>query len=108
MRIRNLFVAAAIVCAAITANAEERFERTFSRTLTYHGGRIEVDHSFGSIKLRGAAGSQVSVRAEIRASDSDFGREIKVTVSEVGNGIVIRTEYPDRHFTIRNGNFSYS
>ena len=40
MRAAKLAIAIAVALIAISAPAEDRFEKTFSRTLTYRGGRV--------------------------------------------------------------------
>lgn len=107
MRIRKLLALAAIVFAASALAASDRYERTVSKTLTLHGGRVTVDHKFGAVKIHTTAGSEVNVRATIRASDADFGKQISVTATEGGGGVEIRTSYPESHIHIF-GEFSYS
>lgn len=109
MQLRKPLIVTAMLFIAGALHADDRFEKTFSRTLTFRSGRVTIDHRFGSVKVRGASGNQVNVRAEIRASDADFGKQISVTAAENAGGIEIRTSYPDRHehFSF-HGNFSYS
>src|SRR5436309_442588 len=104
-RIDKIFIAALLLIAA-PAFCVERFERTFSRTQTYHGGRISIDHSMGAVSVRPGTGNDVIVRAQIRASDAEIGKAITVSVStSSANGITIRTEYPEMH--LHFGNISY-
>ncbi len=107
MGIRNLLAAAAIVFATSALHAADRYERTVNRTLTLHGGRVTVDHQFGAIKLHTTTGSEVNVRATIRASDADFGKEISLSATEGAGGVEIRTSYPEQHMHI-SGEASYS
>ncbi len=109
MRTPKILALAAIIVAATALHADDRFEKTFSRTLTFHGGRVTIDHRFGAARVRAVGGNQVSVRAVIRASDADFGKQISVTAVEGSGGIEIRTSYPERkyHFSF-NGESSYS
>jgi hypothetical protein len=108
MQVHKTLAVAAIAIAAASLHADDRFERTFSRTLTFRGGRVTVDHKFGSLKLRAVPGSEVSVRGTIRASDADYGRQIQIVVAEVAGGIEVRTNYPERHMRIFNGSSSQS
>jgi putative adhesin len=85
---------------------ENRFEKSFSRTFTYRGGKVSVDHSFGGVTIDTGGGSEVSVRATIRSSDPDFAKLIQIVAAEEGNGVTVRTEYPE-HLQ-RHNNFSYS
>src|SRR5436305_4495159 len=98
LRINKAFIAALLLLAA-PALCADRYERTFSRTQTYQGGRISIDHSMGPVTVRAGSGNEVRVHALIRASDSNIGKDINVIVSpSSANGITIRTEDPDMHF----------
>ena len=80
--------AARIAAPALYA---DRYERTFSRTQTYQGGRISIDHSMGAVTVRAGSGNDVHVHALIRASDSEIGKDISVTVSpSSASGITIQ------------------
>src|SRR5688500_11572609 len=83
---------------------EERYEQTINRDMAYRGGTLTIDHRMGSLTLRTHAGNTVSLRAVIRSSDAEIGRQIKVHVSE--DHSTIRTEFP-RIINYR-GNLSYS
>ncbi len=108
MQLRRLMALAAIVFAAAALQASDHYERTFSKTLTLRAGRVTVDHKFGAIRIHSTPGSEVNVRASIRASDADFGKQIGITVTEGGGGVEIRTSYPEGpHFHLF-GEFSYS
>jgi hypothetical protein len=96
------------IATATTLHADDRYERKIAKTMTWRGGRISVDHSFGNITLRTHEGSGVTFNATIRANDSDFGSKIQVITSETANGISIRTEYPSGHHEWTDGNGSYS
>ena len=98
MQIRKILAVAAVVCAAAALHADDRFDKTLSRTVTYHGGGVTIDHRYGSVRVRAVHDNEVSVRAVIRASDADFGKQINVTVSESSGGVEVRTSYPDRSF----------
>ena len=93
LRINKTLIAALLTCAFLAAPAlyADRFERTFSRTQTYRGGRISIDHSMGPVTVHAGTGTEVHVRALIRASDSEIGKDINVIVSpSSANGITIR------------------
>ena len=107
MGIHKLLAAATIVFAASALYAADRYERTISRTLTLHGGRVTVDHKFGAIKIHTTTGSEVNVRATVRASDADFGKQISLSATEGAGGVEIRTSYPEQHAHFF-GDFSYS
>lgn len=95
-----------VLCAtAVFAGDEDRFELNYAKTFTYRGGRVTVDHGFGSVSVSAGSGNEVTIRATIRASDPEFGKQIRIITSE-SNGITVKTEYPNRYS--RRGNFSYS
>src|SRR3954453_18034315 len=102
LRINKTLIAALLTVASFLAAPAlyaDRFERTFSRTQTYEGGRISIDHSMGPVTVRAGSGNEVRVHALIRASDSEIGKDINVIVSNASaNGITIRTDYPEMHF----------
>lgn len=105
-RINRIQITAALLALAATALvADERHSRTVERTLTHKGGGISIDHSFGSIVVRGESGSDVKVRARIRSSDDEFAKGISVHTSSGPNGVVIRTDYPPKN---RMKNLSFS
>src|SRR3954469_720499 len=98
LRINKLVIITLLLLTAPALYAD-RYERTFSRTQTYQGGRISIDHSMGPVTVHAGSGNDVRVHALIRASDSEIGKDINVTVSSSSaNGIAIRTDYPDMHF----------
>src|SRR5947208_2207108 len=105
LRTSKTLIAALLLLIAPALYAD-RYERTFSRTQTYQGGRVSIDHSMGPVTVHAGSGNAVRVHALIRASDSDIGKDINVTVSTAAaSGITIRTEYPEMHF---HGSISYS
>jgi putative adhesin len=107
LRINKTWRAALVLalCAAALHADENRFEKSFSRTFAYRGGKVSVDHSFGGVAID-TGGSEVSVRATIRSSDPEFAKLIQIIAAEDGNGVTVRTEYPERN--VRQGHFSYS
>ncbi len=101
----NEWMAVALLCAA-SAHAADTFEKTFSRTLPFSGGRVSIDHSFGRVEVRTTSGDDVTVRASIRASDAELGKQIQVIASKEPGGISVRTLYPEVHW--HGGSISYS
>src|SRR5436190_834211 len=107
-RISKLIFIIALVAAPAFADRDDRYEQNVDRTMTYRGGRIAIDHSFGAIDLRTTSGDTITVHAKIRASDPDIGRQISVEVSPATSaGVTIRTHYPDIHFH-GSGSISYT
>ena len=91
-------LAIALLLASAPALADE-MEKTRSVTLDYQGGGVNIEHSFGSVTVRSNNSSRVSARLTVRSSDSEFGRQIRLGVSNGPGGITIRTIYPqgNRH-----------
>src|SRR5258708_8016783 len=112
LRISKLFAAALLGVMFIIAAPclyAERYEQTINRTLPFHGGRVSIDHSFGAVSVRAGSETDVRVHAVIRASDSDLGKEIRVTVTaSPTGGVAIKTEYPAMHFHGIHMSNSYS
>ncbi|HUP49346.1 MAG TPA: hypothetical protein VNA04_11205 [Thermoanaerobaculia bacterium] len=105
-RIGALLVAA-LVTGAAYAKDPGRFDQQFQRNLAYRGGPVIIDHRFGSVTVRTGSTSEVGVRATVRSSDSEFGRQIQIDTSAERNGVTIRTRYPERA-TRHSGKHSYS
>ena len=63
LRINRTLITALLLLAAapaLYADRYERYERTFSRTQTYEGGRISIDHSMGPDMLSAERGTRSS------------------------------------------------
>src|SRR2546423_14250131 len=88
---------AAALSPTPAARADDRFEKTFSRTLTYRGGRVSIENRFGAMSVRTGNGNNVSVRAIIRSSDAEIGRSINVETSDGPGGITVKTVVPEIH-----------
>ena len=107
-RISKLILIAALVAAPAFADRNDRYEQNVDRTMTYRGGRIVIDHSFGAIDLRTTNGDTITLHAKIRSSDPDIGRQISVDISPAtSSGVTIKTHYPDIHFH-GSGSISYN
>lgn len=105
-RISSWACAAFLVgCTALYAD-QGRFQLEYAKDFPFRGGRVTVEHSFGRVAIEAGSGSVVQVRATIRASDPEYGKQIRVVAEESGGGLSIRTEYPS-HF-IRLNHASYS
>ncbi|HKO01129.1 MAG TPA: hypothetical protein VJ032_05530, partial [Thermoanaerobaculia bacterium] len=110
MRIKFGAIAIALLIA-ISANADDRFVRVDTKTMTFKGGRVSIDHSFGDVSVRTHPGPQLSYKATVRASDPNFGQKIVISATESATGITIRTIYPDsngNHSSIRINGTTYS
>ena len=80
LRINKTLMAVLLLITAPALYAG-RFERTFSRTQTYQGGRVSIDHSMGAVTVHAGSGNDVRVHALIRSSDEEIGKDITVSVS---------------------------
>ncbi|HET8799483.1 MAG TPA: hypothetical protein VFO89_17485, partial [Thermoanaerobaculia bacterium] len=86
-RIRNARLPLALLLIALCATPllaagdDDRFELKFGKDVPLRGGRVTIDHGFGDLTLRTGSGSDVQVRAVIRASDPDIGRQIRITAA---------------------------
>src|ERR1700737_160398 len=104
LRIAKLAIAAALIALPAAA---DNYEQDVNRTLTYQGGRVEIDHRFGRVTLRAKKTDSVTVHGEIRASDPDLGRRIQIYISEAtAGGVLIRTDIPS--IRSHGGQMSYS
>lgn len=104
------FFAAALLHAALVSGEDRddsRFELRVAKELAYRGGKISVDHRFGGVTIRGGGNGTVSVRAFIRSSDPEFGKQIRVEATSTPSGVTIATIYPSGRWS-RNRDFSYS
>src|SRR5688572_8294848 len=109
-RVSLAILALLVLCFVMPAFAEDddesRFELKYSKDLSYSGGNVRIDHRFGDLNIRTHGSSKVSVRADIRSSDPDLGKQIRIIAQEEGGGVSIRTVFPEVH--IRHGHLSYS
>src|SRR5256884_2697039 len=94
-----LFTAKPITAAS---PAQEQVSKDFQQTVTLGAGQsVRVDHKFGSVRLHGEAGREVKISATIRAQASSreeaesFAQKIKIEVQQTGEGVRIKTIYPE-------------
>src|SRR3981189_2444990 len=86
-----------------TANSgQEQVSRDFHQTVALGAGQsVHVEHKFGSVSLHGEPGREVKISATIRAQASSheeaesFAQKIKIEVQQTGEGVRIKTIYPD-------------
>src|ERR1700680_1927590 len=83
-------------------SAQEQVSRDFHQTVTLGAGQsVRVEHKFGSVKLHGESGRDVKISATIRAQASSheeaesFAQKIKIEVQQTGEGVRIKTIYPE-------------
>jgi len=82
--------------------AQEQVSKDFQQTVTLGAGQsVRVDHKFGSVRLHGESGRDVKISATIRAQASSheeaesFAQKIKIEVQQTGEGVRIKTIYPE-------------
>src|SRR5580704_6894392 len=83
-------------------SAQEQVSRDFQKTLTLGAGQsVRVEHKFGEVRVHGEAGREVKISATIRAQASSkeeaesFVQKIQIEVQQTGEGVRIKTIYPD-------------
>src|SRR5580704_7265489 len=83
-------------------SSQEQVSRDFQQTVTLGAGQsVRLEHKFGSIKLHGEPGRNVKISATIRAQASSreeaesFAQKIKIEVQQTGEGVRIKTIYPE-------------
>jgi hypothetical protein len=81
---------------------QETATREFEKTLTLSAGQtFSLDHKFGDVHLHAENGREVRISATMRAQgDSQeeakrYVEQIRIDVSQDGQGIKVRTIYPD-------------
>src|SRR5216110_1456314 len=94
-----LFTAKPITAAS---PAQEQVSKDFQQTVTLGAGQsVRVDHKFGSVRLHCESGRDVKISATIRAQASSreeaesFAQKIKIEVQQTGEGVRIKTIYPE-------------
>ena len=90
-RISRYVAAGGLLLAAVAWGNEDRYENTIHANVTYHGGKVQIDHKFGRVEVRTTGGEEVTVRGTVRASDEEIGKEIHFAVSNSNAGVSIRT-----------------
>src|SRR5215212_607816 len=91
-RLAGLFLVLGVFLAA-TAQADDEYRRTDVKTLAFRGGKVTIDNKFGDVVLRTQSGSNVSMKATVRASSSELGQQIRIVATEGTAGVTIRTVF---------------
>ena len=110
--------AAAALPVLAGPSGQSRATKEFQQTLTLGSNQtVSVDHKYGEVRIHSEGGRDVRISATIRTqahsqeAASKFAEQVKIEVSQDGQGIKIRTVYPDDgsgFFKIRVGGPSYS
>src|SRR6266436_6752467 len=82
--------------------AQDQVSRDFQQTVTLGASQsVHIEHKFGSVRLHGESGRDVKISATIRAQASSheeaesFAQKIKIEVQQTGEGVRIKTIYPE-------------
>src|SRR5438132_2893368 len=95
LRIARAGVIVALCAMSARATDQYRYTKELHATLTYSGGRVTIEHSFGGLEVRTTSGREVTVRGTVRSSDPELGNEIHFSTSNSSGGVMIRTVYPE-------------
>ncbi|HYH05989.1 MAG TPA: DUF4097 family beta strand repeat-containing protein [Thermoanaerobaculia bacterium] len=98
LRLRSLCALLLLIALPVFAEDAEdsRFELKYGKNFNLvSGGRVTIDHGFGDLVIRTHEGNQVQVRANIRSSDDDIGKAIRIIAGESAGGVHVRTEFPE-------------
>jgi len=101
---------------AAPSPAQEQVSRDFQKTLSLgSGGGFSIENKFGEVRVHGESGRDVRINATIRVQagshdEADaYAQKVQIDVLQTGNGIFVRTVYPDEGRRWLHGrNTSYS
>src|SRR5580698_883209 len=102
--------------APAPAPAQEQVQPNFQKSLSLGaGGGFSIENKFGEVRIHGESSREVNINATIRvqAGSRDeaeaYAQKVQIDVLQTGNGIFVRTVYPDegRHW-LHGRNTSYS
>src|SRR5712692_3736467 len=110
-RVRGLrlpsWLAVVLLLVAVPALAGERWPqdevtRNFDKTLTLSASQsVRIEHKFGEVRVHGESGREVKISATIRAQASSreeaesFAQKIQIDVQQTGEGVRVKTIYPE-------------
>src|SRR6516162_1288185 len=102
----------ALVCAMFFAAAQgaaarnrgqEEVSRDFQKSVTLGAGQsVHIEHRFGEVRVHGESGREVKISATIRAQAGShdeaqsFADKIQIDVQQTGEGLRIKTIYPEQ------------
>lgn len=89
--------------SALAANPpQEQVTRDFQKTVTLGAGQaVQVENKFGQVRLHGTSGRDLKISATIRVQtgsrteSEDFAQKIRIEVDQGGQGVQVRTIYPE-------------
>src|ERR1700722_6624903 len=102
--------------AGAPSPAQEQVSRDFQKTLSLGaGGGFSIENKFGEVRVHGESGRDVKINATIRVQagsreEADaYAQKVQIDILQTGNGIFVRTVYPDDGRRLLHGrNTSYS
>ncbi|HYK39426.1 MAG TPA: hypothetical protein VEU98_05340, partial [Candidatus Eremiobacteraceae bacterium] len=97
-------------------NPEDQVQKSFEKTLPLTGNQgLSLDNRFGNVHVSGASGHDVKINATIhvqaksKEEAQEFADKIQIDVQQSGDGVHVRTIYPDEHgFRLQWKRASYS
>ena len=103
---RAVGLAVALLIGATTTkankNPEDQVQKSFEKTVTLSGTQgLSLDNRFGSVRVSGGSGHDVKITAAIRVQAKskedaqEFADKIQIDVQQSGDGVHVRTIYPD-------------
>lgn len=105
---RALAAGCLLLIAASGASAanspEDQVQRTFEKTFPLTGNQgLSLDNRFGNVHVTGGSGHDVKITANIRVQGKskedaqEFLDKIQIDVQQSGDGVHVKTVYPDDH-----------
>jgi hypothetical protein len=91
------------VTQAAPANAgQEQVSRDFQKTMPLGAGQsFQIENKFGEVRIHGESGREVKISATIRVQARSreeaetYAQKVQIDVQQVGDGVRVRTIYPD-------------
>jgi DUF4097 and DUF4098 domain-containing protein YvlB len=102
--------------AAAPNPAQEQVSRVFQKSMSLGaGGSFSIENKFGEVRVHGESNREVNINATIRVQagsreEADaYAQKVQIDVLQTGNGIMVRTVYPEGERHLLHGrNTSYS
>jgi len=89
--------------AAARNRGQEEVSRDFQKSVTLGAGQsVHIEHRFGEVRVHGESGREVKISATIRAQAGShdeaqsFADKIQIDVQQTGEGLRIKTIYPEQ------------
>ncbi len=92
----------AVTQAAPANPGQEQVSRDFQKTLPLGpGASFQIENKFGEVRIHGESGREVKISATIRVQARSreeaetYAQKVQIDVQQVGDGVRVRTIYPD-------------